>query len=126
MFVDFREALEMNDLDAIMNFTPDNWHALIAIAAMKKGLHVCCEKPLTRYLQEGRVMADAARKADIVFRTDSECRSHAYMVRTANLALNGYLGNLTRLEVGVPKERPGFGNPNPMQVPDYLDYDMWL
>jgi len=126
VFTDFREVLEMNDLDAIMNSTPDHWHALISLAAIKRGLHVCSEKPLTRYLKEGRALADAAEKAGIVFRTDSECRSNSYMIRTANLAMNGYLGNLNRFEIGVPKEKLELGNPTPMPVPEHLDYDMWL
>lgn len=126
-FPDFREALEMEDLDAVMITTPDHWHTIPALMAMKKGLHVCCEKAMTRYFEEGRALADMAAKTGIVFRLDSECRSHAYMQRTMNLALNGYLGNITRLEVGVPYElSEGVGDPTPMPVPDYLDYDMWL
>lgn len=127
LFTDFREALEMPDLNAVMISTPDHWHALIALAAVAKGLHVSCEKPLTRYLTEGRVLADAVRAKGVVFRTDSECRSHSYMTRTADLALNGYLGKLTRFEVGVPQEIQGeTGDPTPMPVPAHLDYEMWL
>jgi predicted dehydrogenase len=127
LFTDFREALEMEGLDAVMNSTPDHWHAIISLAAIAKGLHVSCEKPLTRYLAEGRLLADAAAKRGVVFRTDTECRSHSYMTRTADLALNGYLGTIRRFEVGVPKEAgKGFGNPASMPVPGHLDYDMWL
>jgi predicted dehydrogenase len=126
LFTDWREALEMEDLDAIMNSTPDHWHAIISLAAIAKGLHVSCEKPLTRHLAEGRLMADAARKAGVVFRTDTECRSHGYMMKTAELALNGYLGKITRFKVGVPTEWDLPGNPKPMPVPEHLDYEMWL
>lgn len=127
LFTDFREALEMDGLDAIMNSTPDHWHVIISLAAIAKGLHVSCEKPLTRYLAEGRVLADAAAKKGVVFRTDSECRSHSYMTRTADLAINGYLGNIRRFEVGVPMEiGKGFGDATPAPVPEHLDYDMWL
>jgi predicted dehydrogenase len=127
LFTDFREALEMPDLNAVMNSTPDHWHAIISLAAIAKGLHVSCEKPLTRYLTEGRILADAARKKGVVFRTDTECRSHSYMTKTADLAINGYLGKIKRFEVGVPKEVAGNpGNPAPMPVPAHLDYEMWL
>lgn len=127
LFTDFREALEMDGLDAVMNSTPDHWHAIISLAAIAKGLHVSCEKPLTRYLAEGRALADAAAKKGVVFRTDTECRSHSYMTLTADLALNGYLGNIRRFEVGVPRESGGsFGNPASMPVPRHLDFDMWL
>jgi len=127
VFADFREALGHPGLDAVMNSTPDHWHALISLAAIRKGLHVSCEKPLTRYLAEGQLLAMAAREKGVVFRTDTECRSHSYMTKTADLAINGYLGKITRFEVGVPREVPGpLGNPKPMPVPDGLDYPMWL
>ena len=127
LFTDFREALAMPDLDAVMNSTPDHWHALVSLAAIAKGLHVSCEKPLTRYLADGRLIADAAKQKGVVFRTDTECRSHSYMTKTADLAINGYLGNIKRFEVGVPREVKGeLGDPKPMPVPAHLDYEMWL
>ncbi len=126
-FTDFREALDMPGLDAVMISTPDHWHAIQALLAMKKGLHVCCEKAITSHFEEGRALADMAKKSGVVFRLDSECRSSAYMIKTANLALNGYLGTIRRFEVGVPGETGGgFGNPAPMAVPAHLDYEMWL
>lgn len=126
LFTDWRECLEMDGIDAVMNSTPDHWHAIISLAAIAKGLHVSCEKPLTRYLQEGRLMADAAKKAGVVFRTDTECRSHGYMIKTAELAMNGYLGEIKRFKVGVPTEKPFTGKRVPMPVPEHLDYEMWL
>ena len=125
-FGDFREALEMAGLDAVMNSTPDHWHVLTSLAAIAKGLHVSCEKPLSRYLADGRVLADAARHKGVVFRTDTECRSNSYMTKTADLALNGYLGQLKRFVVGVPHEQAGTADPTPMAVPAHLDYDLWL
>lgn len=127
LFTDWREALEMPGVDAIMNSTPDHWHVIISLAAIAKGIHVSCEKPLTRYLAEGRVLADAAARKGIVFRTDTECRSHSFMRRTADLAINGYLGNIRRIEVGVPKEGgKTFGDASEAPVPPHLDYEMWL
>ena len=126
VFADFREALEVDGLDAVMVSTPDHWHAIIALAAMNKGLHVCCEKAMTRYFDEGRALADMAKKSGVVFRLDSECRSNAYMQKTCNLAMNGYLGKIRRFEVGIPHEfQKGLGNPEPMPVPESLDYEMW-
>jgi predicted dehydrogenase len=125
-FSDFREALDMPGLDAVMISSPDHWHAIQALMAMKKGLHVCCEKAITTYFDESRVLADMAKKSGVVFRLDSECRSNAYMIKTAALAINGYLGQLRRFEIGVPQEMgEGFGDPKPMPVPKHLDYDMW-
>ena len=125
-FTDFREALDLPGLDAVMISTPDHWHAIQSLMAIKKGLHVCCEKPMTRFFDEGRALADAAKKSGLVFRLDSECRSNAYMIKTADLAMNGYLGTIRRFEVGVPQEKGGgFGDSTPMPVPAHLDYEMW-
>lgn len=123
---DWREMVARKDIDAIVNSTPDHWHVPISLAAVRAGKHVCCEKPLTLSVAEGRVLADAVKKAGVVFRTDTECRSHVDMHRIAELARNGYLGKITHLEVGVPgADSPG-GNPEPLPVPPDLDYDMWL
>jgi len=62
-------------------------------------------------------MADIALKTGVVFRTDAECRSNAYMVKTANLVRNGHLGQITRFEVDAPQEMTkGPGNLSPMPV----------
>jgi predicted dehydrogenase len=125
-YADWREVVARNDIDAIMNSTPDRWHVPISLAAVRAGKHVSCEKPLTRSIAEGRELADAVKKHGIVFRTDSECRSEAYMHKTAELVRNGYIGNVQRIEVGVPRGDMAGGNTAPMPVPEELDYDMWM
>ncbi len=123
---DWREVVARNDVDAIMNSTPDHWHVPISLAAVRAGKHVSCEKPLTLSIAEGRVLADAVKKRGVVFRTDSECRSNAYMHRAAELVVNGYIGRLKRAEVIVPTGDEAGGDATPAPVPEELDYDMWL
>ena len=123
---DWRYIVERPDIDAVMNSTPDHWHVPISLAAVRRGKHVSCEKPLTLSIAEGRMLADAVKKHGVTFRTDSECRSNAYMHKTAELVRNGYIGKITRMEVGVPKgDAPG-GKADEMPVPEGLNYDMWL
>jgi len=125
-YADWREVIARDDIDAIMDSTPDHWHVPVSLAAVRKGKHVCCEKPLTFSIAEGRALADAVKKAGVVFRTDSECRSHSYMHKTAELVRNGYIGKLKRIEVGVPAGDTSGGKATPMPVPEELDYDMWM
>lgn len=125
-YTDWREVLGRNDIDAVMNSTSDQWHVPISLVAVRKGMHVSCEKPLTLSVAEGRVLADAVKEHGVTFRTDSECRTHAYMHKTAQLVRNGYIGNVKRIEVGVPSGDKAGGSAAPMPVPEELDYDMWV
>ena len=124
--IDWREVIARDDVDAIMNSTPDHWHVPISLAAVRHGKHVSCEKPLTLSIAEGRLLADAVSKHKVTFRTDSECRSNGYMHKTAQLVRNGYLGTVKRIEVGVPAGDVAGGKADPVPVPDELNYDMWL
>ncbi len=122
---DWRKVVERDDIDAIMNSTPDHWHVPISLAAVRTGKHVSCEKPLTLSIAEGRTLADAVQKHGVTFRTDSECRSNSYMHKLAELVRNGYVGEIKRIEVGVPTGDKAGGKTAAMPVPDELDYDMW-
>ena len=64
--VDWREIVARDDVDAVMNSTSDHWHVPISLAAVRRGMHVSCEKPLTLSVAEGRVLADAVAKHGVV------------------------------------------------------------
>ena len=125
LYRDWREVVARDDIDAVMNSTPDHWHVPISLAAVETGKHVSCEKPLTLSVAEGRRLADAVAAAGVVFRTDTECRSNAYMHKITELVRNGYIGKVTHIDVGVPVADEAGGNPEPMPVPEELDYRMW-
>src|SRR5579871_565050 len=59
---DFRKLLENKEVDAVVIATPPHWHALITLAALEAGKDVYCEKPMCRYPNEGRAMAEAAKR----------------------------------------------------------------
>src|ERR1043165_4769807 len=61
-YTDFRRVLERKDIDVVAIATPPHWHALISIAAMEAGKDVLCEKPMTRFIAEGRAVANAAKR----------------------------------------------------------------
>ena len=66
-YTDFRRVLERKDVDIVAIATPPHWHALISILAMQAGKDVVCEKPMTRFVAEGRVVAETARRTGRIF-----------------------------------------------------------
>jgi predicted dehydrogenase len=123
---DWREIVARDDIDAIMNSTSDQWHVPISLAAVRTKKHVSCEKPLTLSIAEGRALADEVKKQGVTFRTDSECRTNAYMHKTAELVRNGYIGKIKRIIVTVPTGDKAGGKADEMPVPKELNYDMWV
>lgn len=123
---DFRELLARPDIDAVMISTPDHWHVPMALMALKAGKDVSLEKPITRYIGEGRRLVDAVANHRRVFRVDSEFRSLERFHRATELVRNGVIGTLRTIRVSSPKEEfppePAIEAP----VPDGLDYDLWL
>jgi len=101
---DFRDLLANKDIDAVMISTPDHWHAVMSILAAKAGKDVSCEKPLNLSIREGRLVADAMKKAGRVFRTDSEFRSQSSYHRVCELVRNGRIGRLHTIRTGCPTE----------------------
>ncbi len=124
-YADWREILARDDIDAVMISTPDHWHVPMALAAMRAGKDVCCEKP-TFTIRQGRVLSDAVAKHQAVFQTSTEDRSIPVYHRMAELVRNGRIGRLQSIHVTLPA---GTVKPQPAKlapVPDGFDYDMWL
>lgn len=121
----FEEMLERADIDAVVNATPDHWHAGITIAAAKAGKHIYGEKPLARTIAEGRSMVDIVRRHGVVFQTGTQSRSNGTIQRVIELVRNGAVGNLQRIEGWLPQYG---GGPvvAPSDPPEELDYDRWL
>ena len=125
---DFRQLLEDKDkFDAVLIAVPDHNHAITTLACLRAGKDVYCEKPLTRTIAEGRKVADTAKQYGRIVQTGSHERSNPKSRYVADLVQNGYLGNISRIEVTMPVTSHG---PIPMQkptdVPKELDYDLWL
>ena len=102
-YVDFRELLARDDIDAVVIGTPDHWHAIPAVMACRAGKDVYCEKPLSLTISEGRAMVEAARKHDRVFQTGSQQRSEfgGLFRRAVEIIRNGHLGEIKTVRVGV-------------------------
>lgn len=126
---DYRQLLDRKDIDAILNVTPDHWHALITVEACKAGKDVYCEKPLSLVVTEGRAMVKAARDNKRIVQTGSQQRSAKEFRHACELVRNGALGALKEVKVGLPG--PNWVDRAKKPVPDsdppaVLDFDRWL
>jgi len=123
---DYREFLEKEKLDAVCIALPDHWHGLIYSAAANKKLDIYGEKPLARTIYDGRAIVSAVKRNNIVWQTGSWQRSTPNFHRAVELVLNGRIGKVTRIEVGLPDGNKGVGTPPVKEVPANLDWEMWL
>src|SRR5207237_7282333 len=69
---DFRKVMERKDVDVVVCGTPDHWHTLVSLAAMRAGKDVYCEKPLTLTVGEGKLLVAAQNKTRRVVQTGSQ------------------------------------------------------
>jgi len=122
---DFRELVERPDIDAVFIASPDHWHALISIAAMKNGKDVYCEKPLALTVREGEAIRDAAQRYGRIFQTGSQQRSDYNFRFACELVRNGAIGTIKSVHVNVGGP-PGPCYLAPEATPETLDWDMWV
>ena len=126
---DFRPMLAEMDqqIDAVVVSTPDHTHAVAAIASMKQGKHVYCEKPLTRTVHEARAMRRVAEEQKVVTQMGNQGSESEGVRRAAEWAWAGTAGPIREAwlwvgDGGQPKMRPEDRPP----VPAELDWDLWL
>ena len=125
LYADFREMLEEQDLDAVVVSTPDHTHAPVAAAAMRRGLHVYCEKPLTHSVHEVRVLRRLAQANGLVTQMGTQIHAGENYRRVVELIRAGAIGRVKEVQVWCNKSwsKGRFGPQKP--VPEYLDWDLW-
>jgi predicted dehydrogenase len=126
VYGDYREFLEKEKLDAVSIAIPDHWHGLVYTAAADKKLDVLGEKPLARTIYDSQAIVSAVKRNNIIWQTGSWQRSKPNFRHAAELVINGRIGKVTRIEVGLPDGGMGIGTPPPMEVPAELNWEMWL
>ncbi len=129
MYNDYRELLARKDIDAVMIAVQDHWHSLVATAAANAGKDMYCEKPTGVCVNDGFAIRSAIRKNTRVFQSGMWQRSLGNFRQGCELALNGYLGAITEVQVSVPgvSHQPTYkGTFEPQPVPDGFDWAMWL
>lgn len=95
---DYRELLERKDIDAVIIATPDHWHDHISIAAMRKGKHVYCEKPMVQHWEEGHDVIRAQKETGKVFIVGSQGVSSVALAEAKKLIKSGALGEINMIE----------------------------
>ncbi|MCX7820002.1 MAG: Gfo/Idh/MocA family oxidoreductase [Kiritimatiellae bacterium] len=124
---DFREVTRREGVDAVVISTPDHWHALPALDAIRHGKDVFVEKPLTHSIEEGRLLVAELRAHNRVGQTGTMQRSDGSFRYVAELIRSGGLGRVERIEVRIPANNMYCGATwSPEPVPEGLDYDFWL
>ncbi len=122
---DFESLLARDDVDAVLVATPDHWHALASIAAVRAGKDVYCEKPMAATIAEGRAMVRAVGRHNRVFQTGSQERSGRARF-ACEVVRSGRLGRIHTIRTNLPTDNRRTGPQPPMPVPRGFDYDRWL
>ncbi len=128
---DFRELLARDDIDAIVNATPDHWHVLIGLEAARNGKDMYYEKPFGMSVEEGKVLRGEIQRTGCVFQFGTQQRSSYNFRFACELARNKKIGELRTVVLGGVggwgrEDVPPEPEPMPEPVPAGFDYDMWL
>ncbi|CAN5542700.1 Gfo/Idh/MocA family oxidoreductase [soil metagenome] len=126
---DIRKVLDDKNIDIISIATPNHWHALMAVWAMRAGKDVYCEKPATHNLHEGRLMVQAARKYNRICQVGTQSRSNPGMRDSIQYIHDGKIGKVHTAYGTCYKNRPSIGdagiNGGEQKPPKTMDYDLW-
>jgi predicted dehydrogenase len=123
---DYRQMLAAKDLDLVLIAPPDHWHALIMIEAVKAGLDVWVQKPISRDVLEGRAMVEAAHQHGRVVQVGLQRRSTPHLIEAKDRFIDqGRLGKIALVEIYCYYHMRATENPPDTDPPPYLDYEMW-
>jgi predicted dehydrogenase len=131
-FVDYRKMLDDmgKTIDAVIVATPDHSHAVLAVAAMKLGKHVYCEKPLAHSIREVRAMMSAAKENKVVTQTGNQGHSSDSIRMFCEWVWDGAIGNVHTIHAGCNIVNSGMDRLGELAkrppVPPTFDWDLWL
>jgi len=128
---DYREMLDVegDKIDAVYCGTPDHTHAVICLPALRKGKHICCVKPLTRTIDEERILAKAAQQAGVMTQVTASANTSDSACRLCEMIWDGAIGDVR--EVHIWSNRPLWPQgmlrpPRRDPIPRTLDWDLWI
>ena len=132
VYRDFRKMFdEMEDkIDAVVVGTPDHFHAVAAMAAIKRGKHVYCEKPLAHSVAEVRALMKAAQEYKVVSQLGNQGHSYDTIRRFCEWVWDGAIGSVHTIHCGCSAVNSGIDSLSKLsekhEVPPELEWDLWL
>jgi predicted dehydrogenase len=126
LYRDYRELLEKEKPDVVIIATPDHWHALNTIAALKAGAHVFVEKPTGHTINESKAMLQAARETGRVVQVGLHRRIGPHHVSGMKFLKSGAVGEVGMVRLFAHNAGSGPEKPTPNEpAPDSMNWDMW-
>ncbi|HEX6845931.1 MAG TPA: Gfo/Idh/MocA family oxidoreductase [Chitinophagaceae bacterium] len=126
LYGDYRKLLSEQKPEIVLIGTPDHWHALTTIEAIRSGAHVYVQKPISTDVMEGEAMLAAARKYNRVVQVGTQRRSTPHLIEAKkNIVDAGKLGKISHVELCCYFHMRNNGDPAVQPVPDFFDYEMW-
>lgn len=126
LFTHHEKMLEAHSFDIILIGSPDHWHALHTLDALKAGAHVYVQKPISVDVMEGEAMVAAARKYGKVVQVGTQRKSTPHLIEAKkNIVDSGLLGKIRHVEMCCYYPMRNNGNPPVQPIPPYFDYERW-
>lgn len=125
VYQDYRKLLDRNDVDVIINGTPDHWHTKINIDACRAGKDIYTEKPFTLTIDEGRKVCETVKETGRVVQVGTQQRSARQFQTAIELVRNGRIGKLQQVWVALPWYSTKGGPFATQDVPANLDWDLY-
>ena len=123
---DFRQALDDDQVDALVLGTPDHWHAIPTIMACQAGKDVYVEKPDGHNAIEGKTMVDVARRHSRIVQLGTQARSGKHIPSLLEYLQAGNIGKALFAKAWESSQQRGIGHPSDTAPPAGVDYDTWL
>ena len=126
LYGDYRKMLAKKNLDIVLIGSPDHWHALQGIEALKAGAHVYLQKPISVDVIEGEALVAAQKKYGKVVQVGTQRKSTPHLIEAKKKIVDaGLLGKISHVEMCCYYHMRANDNPSKRPVPNFLDYEMW-
>ena len=126
-YADYRELLDDDSIDVVSVASPNHWHALQSVDAIRAGKHVYVEKPVSHNVVEGRRIVQAARKYGKLCQYGAQCRTMRGTREMVEAVLAGEIGEVKLARGLCYKRRKDIGKRDePLPFPDQIDRNLWV